>query len=78
VKWVGYTRQVPDTDSANTSFFIRIRVFLYLGQIRVIPGYYNVEFWSDTERGLPVKYHEIRVGYGYPYMKGKCTLGTFL
>jgi hypothetical protein len=47
-------------------FRIRIRVVLYSGRIRVIPGYCSFGFGSDTERGLPGKYLDIRVGYGYP------------
>jgi hypothetical protein len=43
-------------------FSIRIRVFLYLGWIRVIPGFYSFGFGSDTERGLPGKYPDIWVG----------------
>jgi hypothetical protein len=37
-------------------FRIRIRVVLYLGRVRVIPGYCSFRFGSDTERGLPEKY----------------------
>jgi hypothetical protein len=51
--------QIPifsDTDSG----------ILYSGRIRVIPGYCSFGFGSDTERVLPGKYLNIRVGYGYP------------
>jgi hypothetical protein len=36
-------------------FRIRIRVVLYSGRIRVIPGYCSFGFGSDTERELPGK-----------------------
>jgi hypothetical protein len=46
-------------------FRIWIRVVLYSGRIRVIPGYCSFGFGSDTDRGLPGKYPGIWVGYGY-------------
>jgi hypothetical protein len=47
-------------------FRIRIHIFLYSRWIQVIPGYYSFRFRSDMERGLPSKYLDIRVRYGYP------------